>query len=169
MTEVCTTTCIYESPLGRITLASSDGALTGLWFAGQKYDLDSLGEHAEGDCPALTSARAWLDRYFAGKNPSLKELPPLTPEGTAFQHLVWDELLTIPYGKTTTYGAIARRVEKRLGHRSSARAVGAAVGRNHISIIIPCHRMVGSDGSLTGYAGGIERKRALLKLEDVIQ
>jgi methylated-DNA-[protein]-cysteine S-methyltransferase len=167
MDETCETSCIYASPLGDITLAAREDALVGLWFVGQKYDLGTLFSHGEGDSPALASARAWLDRYFAGEKPSLDDLPPLAPDGTAFQRLVWDELLTIPYGQTTTYGAIARRIAESTGRSTSARAVGAAVGRNRISIIVPCHRVLGADGSLTGYAGGVERKAALLKLEGV--
>ena len=154
-------TRLYVSPLGEITLAAHEGRLIGLWFAGQKYDragLDKLPPRAgEADRAALDAACRWLDGYFAGQ--PLPEAPPLAPRGTAFQRRVWAELGGIPYGKTVSYGELARR----LG--SSARAVGAAVGRNPISVLIPCHRVLGADGGLTGYAGGLERKKRLLELE----
>lgn len=149
----------YASPLGMLTIAADDKAITALVMAGQKNEHRHIPEGtAEGETPLLARAAAWLDDYFAGKAPDPARLP-LSPEGTVFQKRVWRELLTIPYGKTATYGELARR----LG--SSARAVGGAVGRNPISILIPCHRVIGADGALTGYDGGLERKRRLLALE----
>lgn len=147
----------YSSPLGALTLASNGEALAGLWLTGQKY-FGAGHALAPGDDPVLARARDWLDRYFAGKRPAPRELP-LSPAGTEFQRAVWEKLCGIPYGETATYGALARA----LG--SSPRAVGSAVGRNPISIVIPCHRVLGADGSLTGYAGGVERKRWLLAFE----
>ena len=147
----------YDSPLGEIVLAADGDALIGLWFAGQAHFGAGLREAADGDCAVLREAKAWLDAYFAGKTP--ESTPKLAPRGTAFQQKVWAELLRIPRGGTVTYGELAER----LG--SHARAVGGAVGRNPISILIPCHRVVGKDGSLTGYAGGTERKKALLQIE----
>lgn len=155
----------YESPLGGILLAADDIGLTGLWFDGQKYfarDLPS--ERTEQNTPALSQAMQWLDIYFTGKEPDF--LPPLHPVGSAFRQDVWEMLLQIPYGQTATYGEIARRLAERRGvPRMSAQAVGGAVGHNEISIIIPCHRVVGTNGSLTGYAGGIDKKVKLLESE----
>ena len=149
----------YDSPLGGITLSSDGEALTGLWFDGQKYFARTLGqEHAEKPLPVFDETARWLELYFAGTVPDFT--PKLNPRGTSFQRAVWDVLLTIPWGQTTSYGEIARK----LGCRS-ARAVGGAVGRNPISLIIPCHRVLGADGSLTGYAGGADKKRSLLELE----
>lgn len=150
----------YDSPLGRITLASDGENLTGLWFEGQKYYMAKWEDAVF--CEELAvfcSVKIWLNEYFNGKNPSIETIP-LKPEGTEFQKRVWMELLKISYGGTTTYGAIG----KALGIKSG-QAVGGAVGRNPISILIPCHRVVGKGGALTGYAGGVERKRDLLKLE----
>ena len=148
----------YDSPPGKILLACDDEGLTELWFYGQKYF--SVLDGRAYERPAIIEAKRWLDVYFAGRVPDF--MPPLNPSGTEFQRRVWEVLLRIPYGQTTTYGAIARE----LGCRS-AQAVGQAVGRNPISIIIPCHRVLGSDGSLTGYAGGLKRKAELLRLECV--
>lgn len=149
----------YASPLGRLTIAAEDGAVTALVIEGQKYQTRHLaGEGRERETPALREAALWLDRYFAGERPDVSALT-LAPRGTAFQKRVWDALLDIPYGETTTYGALALR----LG--SAARAVGSVVGRNPISILIPCHRVLAADGSLAGYAGGPENKRKLLELE----
>ena len=158
-------TCHYDSPLGGILLAADEIGLTGLWFDGEKYFADNLpAEHAEQETPILTETKRWLDIYFAGKEPDF--LPPLHPIGSAFRQSVWQILLQIPYGKTTTYGEIARQLAEKQGlSRMSAQAVGDAVGHNEISIIIPCHRVVGTNGSLTGYAGGIDKKMKLLKLE----
>ena len=160
---VCT--CHYDSPLGGILLAADEIGLAGLWFDGEKYFADHLpSEHTERETPILVEVKRWLDIYFAGKEPDF--LPPLHPIGSAFRQSVWEILLQIPYGKTTTYGEIARQLaEKRKLPRMSAQAVGGAVGHNEISIIIPCHRVVGTNGSLTGYAGGIDKKVKLLKLE----
>ena len=149
----------YASPLGPILLAADETGLTGLWFEGQKYFPSFLGvDYQEKETPVLTETARWLDVYFSRKDPGF--LPPLHPQGSPFRQTVWDILLTIPRGQTITYGEIARR----LGVRS-AQAVGGAVGHNPISILIPCHRVVGSDGSLTGYAGGFDRKTRLLQLE----
>ena len=149
----------YSSPLGMLTVAAENGALTALVIEGQKYAERHLaGEGRECETPVLHRARCWLDDYFAGKNPDASALP-LSPGGTAFQQAVWQELRKIPYGETESYGAVAAR----LG--SSARAVGSAVGRNPISLIIPCHRVLAADGGLTGYAGGLENKKKLLRLE----
>ena len=149
----------YASPLGPILLAADETGLTGLWFEAQKYFPSFLGvDYQEKETPVLTETVRWLDVYFSGKDPGF--LPPLHPQGSPFRQTVWDILLTILRGQTITYGEIARR----LGVRS-AQAVGGAVGHNPISILIPCHRVVGSDGSLTGYAGGVERKARLLQLE----
>lgn len=160
----------YEAPgLGGLTLASEDGrALCGLYLAGQKHYLGSTeGPYEErGDLPAFAAARAWLDRYLAGERPLPTELA-LAPRGTEFRQLVWQLLREVPYGEVVTYGELARRVGERSGRQTSARAVGGAVGRNPISLVVPCHRVVGADGSLTGYAGGIERKVWLLAHEGV--
>ena len=151
----------YPSPLGVITLASDGEALTGLWFEGQRHFGKGLtGETAERPLPVFDQADRWLDVYFSGEKPDF--MPPLRPRGTAFQEAVWRRLLDIPYGHTVTYGEIAASLGLPLG---AARAVGGAVGRNPISLMIPCHRLVGANGGLTGYAGGIERKKRLLKLE----
>ena len=155
----------YDSLLGGILLAADDVGLTGLWFDGQKYFARGLSnERIAQETPILTEAKRWLDIYFTGKKPDFT--PPLHPIGSAFRRSVWEILLQIPYGQTTTYGEIARQLAKKQGlERMSAQAVGGAVGHNEISIIIPCHRVVGADGSLTGYAGGIGKKEKLLELE----
>ena len=155
----------YASPLGPILLAADETGLTGLWFEGQKYFPSFSGvEYQEKETPVLTETARWLDVYFSGKDPGF--LPPLHPQGSPFRQTVWDILLTIPRGQTMTYGEIARQLAKKQGlDRMSAQAVGGAVGHNEISIIIPCHRVVGTSGSLTGYAGGIGKKEKLLELE----
>ena len=155
----------YISPLGGITMASDGEALTGLWFDGQKRFAETLAaENEERDLPVFALADRWLDVYFSGERPDF--MPPLAPRGTPFRRAVWEALLTVPYGETATYGQIAAAVAERTGRpRTSARAVGGAAARNPISLIIPCHRVLGADGSLTGYAGGTERKRRLLELE----
>ena len=155
----------YDSPLGGILLAADDVGLTGLWFDGQKYFARGLSnERIEQETSVLAEAKRWLDIYFAGKAPDFT--PPLHPIGSAFRRSVWEILLQIPYGQIATYGEIARQLAKKQGlERMSAQAVGGAVGHNEISIIIPCHRVVGADGSLTGYAGGIGKKEKLLELE----
>lgn len=155
----------YDSPLGGMLLAADETGLTGAWFDGQRYFARGLADGAvERALPVLTQAKRWLDRYFSGREPG--ELPPLHPAGSAFQRAVWALLLQIPYGTVTTYGALARQLgAQSASGRTSARAVGGAVGRNPISVLIPCHRVLGADGSLTGYAGGVERKLRLLELE----
>lgn len=151
----------YDSPLGGITLASDGEALTGLWFDGQKHFAETLDpEHREKDLPVFAEAERWLDRYFSGKDPGFT--PKLILRTTPFRKAVWEILLTIPYGKTMTYGEIAERMHL---SRMSARAIGGAVGHNAISLIIPCHRVVGADDSLTGYAGGTDKKARLLEME----
>lgn len=155
----------YSSPLGGILLAADEIGLTGSWFDGEKYFADNLpAEHAERQTPILAEAARWLDIYFTGKEPGFT--PPLHPIGSAFRQAVWEILLQIPYGRTTTYGEIARQLAEKQGlEKMSAQAVGGAVGHNEISVIIPCHRVVGTSGSLTGYAGGIDKKVKLLELE----
>ena len=175
----------YVSPLGPMTLASDGECLTGLWFDGQKYDRASLRETVSSDVIRLNSAyndilsgntdnrvwpggfaegRLWLDQYFAGQVPDF--VPPLRVNGSRFRQLVAEIMLSIPYGQTMTYGEIGHRVAGLMGRQSmSAQAVGGAVGHNPISLIIPCHRVVGSTGSLTGYAGGLDRKSWLLRHE----
>lgn len=155
----------YTSPLGGITLAHDGNGLTGLWFDGQKYFGSTLSsEHDTGHSLLFRETTDWLDRYFSGRCPDFT--PVLSLSSTPFRIAVWDLLLTIPYGQTITYGQIARQLAKSSGSPSmSAQAVGGAVGHNPISLIIPCHRVVGSGGSLTGYAGGLEKKRWLLELE----
>ncbi len=160
-----TFTSRYDSPLGGILLAADEIGLTGLWFDGEKYFADHLpAEHTEQETEILTLAKRWLEMYFSGKEPGF--LPPLHPIGSPFRQAVWKILLQIPYGHTITYGEIARRLAAETGvARMSAQAVGGAVGHNEISIIIPCHRVVGTSGSLTGYAGGLNKKVKLLELE----
>ncbi len=159
----------YESPIGRLSMAcDAEGThLVGLWMEGQKHFPTALLDAARPDdeAPVFGLVRDWLDRYFAGERPAIARIPR-APEGSAFRRQVWDLLCEIPSGSVTTYGAIARRLADARGVPSvSAQAVGGAVGHNPISIIVPCHRVVGASGSLTGYAGGIDRKIALLRLE----
>ncbi len=157
----------YASPLGDLLLAERGGALIGLWIEGQKYFGILSEDIEERETPILALTKAWLDRYFAGEKPRIDELN-LSPVGSDFQRAVWDILREIPYGEVTTYGEIAKKIALVMGKpRMSAQAVGGAVGRNPISIIIPCHRVVGADGSLTGYAGGIDKKVKLLSHEGV--
>lgn len=157
--------CRYTSPLGGITLASDGTALTGLWFDGQKYYAESLpAEYEERSLPVFGQTEEWLGIYFSGRAPLFT--PPVSMQGASgFRRRVWEILSEIPFGKTATYGAIAERIERETGRRVSAQAVGGAVGHNRISLIIPCHRVIGADGSLTGYAGGTDKKLALLKME----
>lgn len=163
--------CHYNSPLGGITLASDEEGLTGLWFDGQKYfgsgilKDDPMPEKAETKKPpVLEQTVKWLDLYFSGQEPDFT--PPLHLIGSEFRLAVWKILLEIPYGQTTTYNELAGRIAEQRGIKSmSAQAVGGAVGHNPISIIVPCHRVLGTDGSLTGYAGGIDKKISLLTLE----
>ena len=159
-------TAHYASPFGPITLASDGTSLVGLWFDGQKYFADTLEDaHRQKSLPVFEEACRWLDLYFSGKEPSF--LPPLAPKATPFRKKVWDILLSIPYGQTMTYGEIAKAIAREQSSRMSAQAVGGAVGHNPISIIVPCHRVVGTNGSLTGYADGIDKKVQLLTLEGV--
>ena len=155
----------YDSPLGPITLACDETAIIGLWFDGQKYFGNILPEQlAEKEHPLLQDAKRWLDIYFSGRAPDFT--PPLRYDSTPFRKVVCDIMLTIPYGKTMTYGEIAAEIAIQQGlEKMSAQAVGGAVGHNQIPIIIPCHRVIGANGSLTGYAGGIATKVQLLKLE----
>ena len=160
-------TCTYKSPLGNMLLAADEIGITGLWFEEQKYFANTLPkEQILKETPVLAEAKHWLDLYFSGKEPAFT--PPLHPAGSDFRQAVWQILLQIPYGETMTYGEIAREMAKiqNVPHMS-AQAVGGAVGHNAISMIIPCHRVVGTNGSLTGYAGGIDKKIALLELEHV--
>ena len=161
----------YSSPVGGILIAADEDALTGLWFDGQKYYADAPEEAhrdetlREAAHPVLAQAENWLDLYFSGREPGFT--PPLRFHATPFREAVWNILLTIPYGETVTYGEIAGKIaEERGTGRMSAQAVGGAVGHNPISIIVPCHRVVGSDGSLTGYAAGTDIKKKLLTLEN---
>lgn len=155
----------YISPLGGMTLASDGNALTGLWFDGQKYFGSTLPkEHCPGELPVFEQTIRWLNIYFSGKAPAF--IPPLHVPTTRFRKSVWDILLTVPFGSTITYGEIAKTIAKQTGRpHLSPQAVGGAVGHNAISIIIPCHRVLGADGRLTGYAGGIEKKAKLLSFE----
>ncbi len=157
----------YQSPMGSILLAADEAGLTGLWFDRQKYYALHLDrEHEEKELPIFKETKRWLDIYFSGQEPDFKI--PLHFTGTAFQNEVWEILCKIPYGQTTTYGAIAKELAAKRGlARMSAQAVGGAVGHNEISILVPCHRVVGTNGNLTGYAGGMEKKIALLELEHV--
>ena len=158
----------YDSPVGKLTLVSDGESLTELRFekpetlAGTKAD-----RRTEKRLPVLSEAVRWLDAYFSGRDPGF--IPELNPQGTEFQKAVWDILLTIPYGQTKSYGEIAAETARKTGKRSmSAQAVGGAVGRNPIALVIPCHRVIGSDGSLVGYGGGLDRKLRLLRLEKAI-
>ena len=162
-------TSYYNSPVGKILLASRNNKLIGLWIEGQKYYLGKLKEEKiENDNDiTLVKAKKWLDRYFNGEKPEISELS-LEPIGSEFAKHVWDILCEIPYGEFTTYGEIAKKVAKIMDKKTmSAQAVGGAVGHNPISIIIPCHRVVGTNGSLTGYAGGLDKKIKLLNHEKV--
>lgn len=155
----------YISPLGSITLACDEEAIIGLWFNGQRHFGNILPEHTvKREYPLFDEARRWLDVYFSGREPDF--LPALRYDSTPFRKAVCDIMLTIPYGKTMTYGEIAIQIaEKNEIEKMSAQAIGGAVGHNPISLMIPCHRVVGANGSLTGYGGGIGRKEKLLSLE----
>lgn len=159
--------CKYASPLGGITLASDGVKLTGLWFDGQKYFAAGLPrEHLTRELPVFAQTRDWLDVFFSGKPPAFT--PPLSMEGVSpFRRRVWEIMLEIPYGQTSTYKKIAAQIAAETGGRVSAQAVGGAVGHNRISLVIPCHRVLGTNGSVTGYAGGVDKKIALLKTEGV--
>lgn len=158
----------YQSPLGSILLAADGEGLRGLWFEGQKHFAQNLPPVRQGkEHPLLLQACRWADIYFSGREPDFSL--PLHPAGTAFQQSVWECLCAIPYGKTVSYGEIAARLAAKRGVPAvAARAVGAAVGRNPVSLLIPCHRVLGADGSLTGYAAGLDRKRWLLRLEGAL-
>lgn len=158
----------YQSPLGEIVIASDDTAITGLWLVGQRhFDIELEGCITDKDLPIFDEVSRWLDIYFTGNNPG--EIPAVRMNGTPFQLEVWQILQAVPYGKLITYREIAELIAKKRGiTKMSARAVGNAVGRNPVSILVPCHRVVGSDGKMTGYAGGIERKVKLLKLENAL-
>lgn len=158
----------YNSPLGRLSIAGDGESIIGIWIENQKYfggkvDLDEA--VMAPSLPVFKSTVRWLDIYFSGGKPDF--MPPLFASGSEFQKSVWRILQETAYGEITTYGAIAKRLEVQTGKRVSARAVGSAVGHNPISILIPCHRVVGADGSLTGYAGGIDKKLKLLSIEGV--
>lgn len=158
-----------NSPLGRLFLAANEKQLIGLWMEGQKYFAASIkGEiTAKPDLPVFSSVQKWLDDYFSGKKPDISALQ-LAPSGSEFRKAVWDVLCAIPYGQTATYGEIANIMAAKMNKPSmSSQAVGGAVGHNPISIIIPCHRVLGANGNLTGYAGGISKKMRLLELEGV--
>lgn len=159
----------HASPLGAITLASDGENIVGLWFDGQKYFAATIkgGVEEKPGLPVFAAAKKWLDAYFSGKKPAISKLP-LAPAGSGFRQIVWDILREIPYGQLTTYGEIAKKTAAAMNRKSmSGQAVGGAVGHNPISIVIPCHRVVGSGGSLTGYAGGIDKKIKLLELEGI--
>ena len=154
--------CSFDSPLGPLTAAAEDEKIVGLWFAGQKYFPAT--EMKEGDCRSLAAVREWMGAYFRGEKPPAGDIT-LDLRGTEFRRRVWAELVKIPYGKTVTYGDIASR----MGLKNGARAVGGAVGHNPVSVIVPCHRVMGAGGTVTGYAGGVERKIELLKIEGIIK
>lgn len=159
----------YSSPVGRLMLASDGDNITGLWMVGQKYFADTAAPDIKekSNLPIFVAARKWLDKYFKGQKPDIYDLP-LAPKGGIFRQTVWEILCEIPYGEVITYGDIAKKTAKKMNKTSmSSQAVGGAVGHNPISIIIPCHRVVGANGSLTGYSGGIEKKIKLLELEGV--
>ncbi|MDF1493182.1 methylated-DNA--[protein]-cysteine S-methyltransferase [Caproiciproducens sp. CPB-2] len=157
--------CRIPSPLGQLTVSGNDRSITGLWLEGQKCYAATLDVHAgEKNLPLFDRVQEWLAIYFSGKEPNFSI--PLEPKGSEFRQSVWKILQDVPYGTVITYGSIVRRLNV-IGVHTSARAVGGAVGHNPISILIPCHRVIGSDGSLTGYAGGIEKKIRLLQLEKV--
>ncbi len=166
-------TAKYQSPMGEILLAADEIGLTGLWFEGERFYADSLDpEHMEvtpsmeKELSVFEAVKKWLDIYFSGKEPDF--MPPVHMTGSPFRLSVWELLRQIPYGETVTYGELAKRSAKQRGlSHMSAQAIGGAVGHNEISIIIPCHRVVGADGSLTGYAGGVDKKERLLALEGV--
>ena len=153
----------YQSPLGTMLLAASEKNLVGIWFAGQRHQPDTSDWASDDRHPLLRRVKTELDEYFAGQRHSFA-LPLDMACGTAFQQSVWRALLTIPYGSSISYGALSSAI----GRPSAVRALGGAVGRNPFSIVVPCHRVIGANGALTGYAGGLERKAALLKVEGVL-
>lgn len=157
----------FSSPLGVLTFASDGKNLTGLWIQGQDYFPEVIEKmERKDDLPIFIETISWLNRYFKGDDPG--KIPSVAPEGTEFRKIVWEELMKIPYGELTSYGNIAKQISKNQnGKFVSARAVGGAVGHNPISIIIPCHRVIGSNGDLTGYAGGLDIKVKLLESEGI--
>ena len=159
----------YDSPLGCITLTGEGDALTGLRFEGRRPPAELLSAgHEEKPLPVLSEAARWLDLYFAGRDPGFT--PTLRLKGSPFSRAVWELLLTVPFGETVTYGALAARLAEARGlPRMSAQAVGGAVGRNPVALIVPCHRVIGADGGLVGYGGGLRRKEILLELENAAQ
>jgi methylated-DNA-[protein]-cysteine S-methyltransferase len=166
-------TCAIDTPLGKMQAATEGGKITGLWFTGQKhFPRDMAGWIEKEDDPVLKALRSWLEDYFAGKRPPVDL--PLAPAGTVFQQAVWKELRKISYGRTASYGGIAEKLAAKSGGpggHGASRAVGQAVGRNPVSLLIPCHRVIGGSGGknrLAGYAGGLEKKRALLELEGIV-
>ncbi|WP_010254795.1 methylated-DNA--[protein]-cysteine S-methyltransferase [Treponema primitia] len=161
--------CKIKSPVGMLTVSSDGENILGLWIEGQKYFAHTLDKDSvEKNMPVFEGARKWLDCYFSGKEPDF--MPPLMPKGSPFQKSIWNILCKIPYGQTITYGEIAKQYGVQHKEKpTSARAVGGAVGHNQISIIIPCHRVVGANGNLTGYAGGINKKIQLLQLEGLLK
>lgn len=160
------TRSFYSSPLGRIILTAQNNALTGLYFDGQKYLPDTSALLENNQLPIFLQTAQWLDIYFQGKNPCFT--PPLLMIGSDFRQSVWQMLMKVPFGKTISYKEIAQKIARQQNRLTiSPQAVGNAVGHNPISLIIPCHRVIGSNGHLTGYAGGIDKKISLLKLEKV--
>jgi methylated-DNA-[protein]-cysteine S-methyltransferase len=160
--ETTVYTTLFNTPLGPMRASACGDALTGLWFCGQRFfPQNTSAWTTEPNIPAFYSLRQWLDDYFAGRRPVFAA--PLAPQGSAFRQAVWKLLLEILYGQTATYGELARKIAR--GKNACAQAVGGAVGHNPISLIIPCHRVIGASGDLTGYGGGIDRKKALLELE----
>lgn len=159
---------VYNSPIGRLTMASDGENLIGLWIDGQKYFAENVVKcAAEKSLPIFDLTQKWFDEYFAGEEPDFT--PPIAfGEFSDFRKRVWKILLKIPYGKTATYGEIAKRIEAETNKRVSAQAVGGAVGHNPISLIVPCHRVIGYNGDLTGYAGGLDKKVKLLRIEGVL-
>jgi methylated-DNA-[protein]-cysteine S-methyltransferase len=157
-----------KSPVGMLTVSSDGQNISGLWIEGQKYFAKTLEKDIlEQNLPIFESVRKWLDIYFSSKEPDF--IPPLMPKGSLFQKMIWNNLCKIPYGQTITYGKLAEQFElENKGKHTSARAAGGAVGHNPISILIPCHRVIGKNGSLTGYAGGIATKIKLLELEGIV-
>ena len=158
-------TAHVPSPLGGILLVSDGDALCGLYFEGQKHYPSELVAEEKEDAPVFEKTLSWLEQYFAGKKPEADI--PLHFDGTTFQQSVWELLREISYGETVSYGELAGKLEEQIGKPCSARAIGGAVGRNPVAIIVPCHRVLGADGSLTGYAGGVERKKRLLEIEGI--
>ena len=158
-----TAQCRIDTPLGPLTAAATDHGLAGLWFDGQAHHPGPLAVPVQPDHPVLAATAQVLARYFDGSKAALQDLP-LDLHGTAFQQAVWRALQALPHGRTSTYGQIATAA----GSPAAVRAAGAAIGRNPVSILVPCHRVLGRDGSLTGYAGGLPRKQALLQMEGIV-